>query len=119
MGQGRDVLCVSSIDWDDNWQVHQQLATTLAAQGDRVLFVENTGVRSPTWTDAPAFGGDSRTGYGAREVDASVVSDSPCTRRWSFRGPMRDWPRASTGVSSRPACAPGGDVAPRAIPGVR
>jgi glycosyltransferase involved in cell wall biosynthesis len=49
----RDVLCLSSIDWEDNWQIHQQLAVTLAARGDRVLFVENTGVRSPTWGDAP------------------------------------------------------------------
>ena len=29
------MLCLSSIDWADNWQVHQQLATTLAARGDR------------------------------------------------------------------------------------
>ncbi|MEQ1727575.1 MAG: glycosyltransferase [Vicinamibacterales bacterium] len=43
---------MSSIDWDDNWQVHQRLATELARQGDRVLFVENTGVRAPTWRDA-------------------------------------------------------------------
>ena len=33
---GRDVLCLSSIDWSDNWQVHQQLARALAARGDRV-----------------------------------------------------------------------------------
>src|SRR5262245_26163625 len=49
---GCDVLCLSSIDWSDNWQVHQQLARALAARGDRVLFVENTGVRPPTWADA-------------------------------------------------------------------
>lgn len=49
---GRDVLFLSSIDWSDNWQVHQQLAKALAARGDRVLFVENTGVRPPTWADA-------------------------------------------------------------------
>lgn len=51
-GPGRDVLCLSSIDWMDNWQVHQQLARALVARGDRVLFVENTGVRPPTWADA-------------------------------------------------------------------
>jgi glycosyltransferase involved in cell wall biosynthesis len=49
---GRDVVCLSSIDWTDNWKVHQQLARALTERGDRVLFVENTGVRPPTWADA-------------------------------------------------------------------
>ena len=43
----RDYLIISSIDWSENWQVHQQLATSLAESGHRVLFVENTGVRGP------------------------------------------------------------------------
>ena len=43
---GHNILCISSIDWDFNWQGHQEIMTTLAAQGNRVLFVENTGVRS-------------------------------------------------------------------------
>ena len=115
MGQGRDVLCVSSIDWDDNWQVHQQLATTLAAQGDRVLFVENTGVRSPTWTDAPRIRRrlanwlrgprGRRTGRERLTVYAPLVLPWPYARlatgvnrrvlqarvrTWRRRGPARD-----------------------------
>jgi uncharacterized SAM-binding protein YcdF (DUF218 family)/glycosyltransferase involved in cell wall biosynthesis len=43
----RDFLIISSIDWSENWQMHQQLATSLVESGNRVLFVENTGVRSP------------------------------------------------------------------------
>ena len=50
---GRDILCLSSIDWDFIWQGHQEIMATLAAQGDRVLFVENTGVRAPTLRDLP------------------------------------------------------------------
>jgi hypothetical protein len=48
-----DILCISSIDWDFNWQTHQQVMSTLAKQGHRVLFVENTGLRAPTFRDAP------------------------------------------------------------------
>ena len=44
---GRSVVCISSIDWDFIWQGHQEIMSTLAAQGHRVLFLENTGVRAP------------------------------------------------------------------------
>jgi len=47
----QDVLCLSSIDWDFVWQGHQEIMTTLARQGHRVLFVENTGVRGPRLRD--------------------------------------------------------------------
>lgn len=43
----RDIICISSIDWDFIWQGHQQIMSALAAQGNRVLFIENTGVRRP------------------------------------------------------------------------
>jgi len=48
-----DVLCISSIDWDFIWQGHQEIMSTLAAQGHRVLFLENTGVRAPRVADLP------------------------------------------------------------------
>jgi len=41
------ILCFSSIDWDFIWQGHQEIMATLAGRGNRVLFVENTGVRPP------------------------------------------------------------------------
>jgi glycosyltransferase involved in cell wall biosynthesis len=47
------IICLSSIDWDSNWQGHQQIMTSLAAAGNDVLFVENTGVRSPLFRDIP------------------------------------------------------------------
>src|SRR5262245_34504023 len=49
----RDVVCISSIDWDFIWQGHQEIMSTLAAEGHRVLFVENTGVRAPRARDLP------------------------------------------------------------------
>jgi len=48
-----DVVCISSIDWDFIWQGHQEIMSTLAAEGQRVLFVENTGVRAPSVRDLP------------------------------------------------------------------
>ena len=51
--RGRDIICISSIDWDFIWQGHQELMAGLAAQGNRVLYVENTGVRAPRLGDLP------------------------------------------------------------------
>ena len=48
-----DVICISSIDWDFIWQGHQEIMSRLAAQGHRVLFIENTGVRPPRFGDLP------------------------------------------------------------------
>jgi glycosyltransferase involved in cell wall biosynthesis len=44
-------ICLSSIDWSMSWQLHHELATRLAGAGEPVLFVETTGVRSPTVRD--------------------------------------------------------------------
>jgi len=43
----RNIICISSIDWDFIWQGHQEIMSTLAKSGNRVLFIENTGVRTP------------------------------------------------------------------------
>ena len=47
------ILCISSIDWDFLWQQHQEIMSTFARHGNRVLFIENTGVRSPRLSDIP------------------------------------------------------------------
>ncbi len=51
--KNENIICISSIDWDFIWQGHQEVMSTLAANGNRVLFIENTGVRSPTLEDLP------------------------------------------------------------------
>jgi uncharacterized SAM-binding protein YcdF (DUF218 family)/glycosyltransferase involved in cell wall biosynthesis len=53
MFRRHDILCISSIDWDFIWQGHQEIMSTLAAEGHRVLFIENTGVRAPKMQDLP------------------------------------------------------------------
>ena len=51
MLKNEDIICISSIDWDFIWQGHQEIMTRLARSGNRVLFIENTGVRTPTIKD--------------------------------------------------------------------
>jgi predicted glycoside hydrolase/deacetylase ChbG (UPF0249 family) len=51
--QNRDIVCFSSIDWDFIWQGHQEIMSALANNGNRVLFVENTGIRRMTLKDIP------------------------------------------------------------------
>ncbi len=49
----RWIVCISSIDWDFLWQGHQEIMSRLAASGNKVAFIENTGVRSAHVSDAP------------------------------------------------------------------
>ena len=56
MLKNNDIICISSIDWDFIWQGHQEIMSVLAANGNRVLFIENTGVRSPGIRDISRLG---------------------------------------------------------------
>ena len=47
MLKNENIICISSIDWDFIWQGHQEIMSALAEKGNRVLFIENTGVRTP------------------------------------------------------------------------
>src|SRR5436309_7519627 len=47
MLRGHDIILISSIEWEFNWQGHQEIASRLAHAGNRVLYVENMGVRAP------------------------------------------------------------------------
>ena len=47
MIKNENIICISSIDWDFVWQGHQEVMSAFAANGNKVLFIENTGVRSP------------------------------------------------------------------------
>ena len=46
MIHNKNIICVSSIDWDFVWQGHQEIMNTFACHGNRVLFIENTGIRA-------------------------------------------------------------------------
>jgi glycosyltransferase involved in cell wall biosynthesis len=52
MLRDRNIICISGIEWDFNWQSSQEFCSRMAAAGNRVLFIENTGIRSPQLKDA-------------------------------------------------------------------
>jgi len=51
MDKNNNYIIFSSIDWNIHWQLHHQLATSFASSGNKVLYVDNTGVRSPAIGD--------------------------------------------------------------------
>jgi glycosyltransferase involved in cell wall biosynthesis len=80
---GRDIIYISSIEWDFLWQAHQEIAKRLATAGNRVLYIENTGVRAPGLGDAKRVAGRLgrwiralRSG-GTREVAKNIFVYSP------------------------------------------
>src|ERR1700752_97295 len=83
MIQGRDIVCISSIDWDFNWQGPQELTSRLASAGNRVCFIENTGIRAPRLKDAKRighrFGSWARalSSHGLRLVQPNLYVHSP------------------------------------------
>jgi uncharacterized SAM-binding protein YcdF (DUF218 family)/glycosyltransferase involved in cell wall biosynthesis len=110
MTDRRDIVCISSIDWDFIWQGHQEIMSTLAAQGHRVLFLENTGVRSPQMRDLPRVRQRIRNWWrgtkGFREERANLFVYSPLVlpfpysrvarwiNRWLLLRSLRRWMRA-------------------------
>ncbi|MBI3318552.1 MAG: glycosyltransferase, partial [Candidatus Omnitrophica bacterium] len=114
----QDILCFSSIDWDFVWQGHQEIMSTLAAQGHRVLFVENTGVRNPRLQDLPRirhrFSQWHRSLAGFRQEREGLYLFSPLIlpfpysplaariNRWLLTGALKRWMEAMD--FDRPVC---------------
>ncbi|MBN2288470.1 MAG: YdcF family protein [Candidatus Glassbacteria bacterium] len=88
-----DIICFSSIDWDFNWQGHQEVMRTLAAAGNKVLFVENTGVRRPSLRDYERLVSRVRnwwSGYkGIRQVEKNLFVFSPIILPFPYSRPAR------------------------------
>ncbi|MEK6281545.1 MAG: glycosyltransferase [Acidobacteriota bacterium] len=80
---GRDIIYISSIEWDFLWQPHQEIARRLGRAGNRILYIENTGVRAPGLGDAARVIArlkswmSSLNSRGVREVAPGVYVCSP------------------------------------------
>jgi glycosyltransferase involved in cell wall biosynthesis len=81
--KGQNIIFISSIEWDFLWQGHQEIAIRFARAGNRILYVENMGVRSPGLKDAARvftrlkrWGKSLKTG-GVREVAPNIYVCSP------------------------------------------
>jgi glycosyltransferase involved in cell wall biosynthesis len=80
---GQNIIFISSIEWDFLWQGHQEIAIRLARAGNRILYVENMGVRAPGLKDVARvatrlkrWGRSLRTG-GVRQVAPNIYVCSP------------------------------------------
>ena len=47
----RNIIILSSIDWDSHRQLHHELIDYLLKKKNKILFVENTGSRTVRMTD--------------------------------------------------------------------
>src|SRR5258707_5220651 len=90
MLRGATIVVLSSIDWAFNRQNPQEVASAFAEAGNRVLFVENTGIRRPTWKDRArlrarianwyrSHGGTARTPAGV-DICSPVIIPLPYSR---------------------------------------
>src|SRR5918912_16575 len=83
MLSGKDIIFISSIDWDFLWQHPQEISLRLAESGNRVLFIENTGVRTPALNDAKRIlrrlklWSNSLGSHGVRQVAPNLYVCSP------------------------------------------
>ncbi len=81
MLKNENIICISSIDWDFIWQGHQQIMSTLAENGNRVLFIENTGVRFPRIRDIKRIKSRLRNWFsgikGIRKIKDNLYVYSP------------------------------------------
>jgi uncharacterized SAM-binding protein YcdF (DUF218 family)/glycosyltransferase involved in cell wall biosynthesis len=77
----RDFIIISSIDYAEIRQMPQHLAASLLVAGHRVLFIENTGVRSPRIGDASRIGSRIKNWFkgtrGFFDVQAGLTVYSP------------------------------------------
>lgn len=51
MIKNKDIIIIGSIDWKTNWQTQHRLVNSLIKQNNRVLYIENTGIRSAKFSD--------------------------------------------------------------------
>jgi glycosyltransferase involved in cell wall biosynthesis len=79
--KGANIICFSSIDWAFNWHAPQEVASAFAETGNRVLFIENTGVRRTEWRDASRLwqrlGNWGRARGGVRALGHGIDVHSP------------------------------------------
>jgi glycosyltransferase involved in cell wall biosynthesis len=73
--RGASIVCISSIDWNFNRQIPQEVSHAFAERGNRVLFIENTGVRNVTLADAPRLWSRFLHWWHARGSAKQVAND--------------------------------------------
>jgi len=96
---GESILCLASHDWDYLWQRHQELMWRLAQEGNRVLYVDALGVRTPGLRDWRRLLGRLGKGgqqliRGVRQSASNVYVYSPLVLPFldfSWAAQVNDW----------------------------
>ena len=93
MLKNQNIICISSIDWDFIWQGHQEIMSSFAANGNRVLFIENTGVRAPGIKDFSRLRKRFRDYFkgvkGIRKESGNLYIFSPIVLPFPYSRPAR------------------------------
>ncbi len=80
MLKNRDIICISTADWDNPYWTNQHHIMSKLARENRVLFVESLGLRQPCFQKKDIFRMAKRLKdwfKGARRVDKSLFVYSP------------------------------------------
>ncbi len=89
----KNIICISSIDWDSAWQVHQELNVRFARMGNRVLYIENTGSRMPRVGEIgrlwEKIKNRLRTIKGFKKIDANLFLFTPLVIPFPYLGIVR------------------------------
>jgi len=90
---GKNIICISSIDWDFVWQGHQEVMLTFAKARNRVIFIENTGVRPPGFRDLARIKkrliNRKKSKSGVRKVHENIYVYSPIALPFPYSEPAR------------------------------
>jgi glycosyltransferase involved in cell wall biosynthesis len=100
---GRDIICLASASWDAMWVNAQHLMHRLAAD-NRILYVNNLGLRAPTATGADLAKIRARLGgwfAGTVPVERNLWVLSPVTLPLHNLAPVRAFNRSSLARSLR------------------
>ena len=77
----RNIIILSSIDWDSHRQLHHELIDYLVQKNNKILFVENTGSRNVRITDFPRIKkrlyNFVRSSKGFKKINKNITLFSP------------------------------------------
>ena len=68
----RNIIILSSIDWDSHRQLHHELVNYLISRKNNILFVENTGSRTLKVSDFPRIKKDNLSAIAESDGDKNV-----------------------------------------------
>ena len=88
MIKNKDIIIIGSIDWKTNWQTQHRLVTSLIKQNNRILYIENTGIRSIKISDFPRIKDRLinwfKSAKGFREIKNNLFIFSPIVFPFPF-----------------------------------